>query len=595
MDINFLKNISDFFTLQTKDNGSLICPKHKIEHSGKNVYSIIVDTVLFKILKDEKYFLRAKKRTLRTIKNLIQDPETGSWIFWPGRLDGRNMSNSVIDSGACSDALSFFYLECGNLLSNEEVNKIKDAVFKNCDSYLKDACVKKEVTNQRLWGGAGLATAYKIFKKKEWADALMASVEKSLKEVWNDGIVPYHSYHKEYKIYKGIYDTTPFYHSRHFVFIDYILECLGINAEQHKSLLLKISDVIIGMYGNNGIKNINFETKRWYFLSDYEIASNAYDIYALVRSYELSDNELYLRYAKESFLQLQKHQLSDGGIVDHFGKIDNFQCRIFWNANCAWLARLLLQNKDTIAKWSKDKKCNNEEFLWLYFECGDFFKFKNKNYTAILRGKKQPQSVMWGPRVGGGSLLGFYPNSKEENILVFKEWGSDDPLNFYIRVKNGNKLRLFLRENRKDLREALYFIFVELKALNLRTVLVRVKDFFVKVYKNYSEIASHFACDVATLVDKNKNRIIFDVVPSRRNGEHLDEVSLKRNYFFETDRIKVKEILLSKNKSIKKIIYNKNELIHNFSVKSDIPHKEIGKKIIFYGNTGQVEISFDLY
>jgi len=592
MDIGFFKRISDFFEFQTKGNGVLVCRKHNIEHTGKNVYSVIIDTVLFKILKDKKYFLRARKRALRTTENLIQDPETGSWIFWPGRLDGRNMSNSVIDSGACSDALSFFYLECGSLLSNEEANKIRDTVFKNCDSYLKDACVKKEVTNQRLWGGTGLATAYKIFKKKEWEKALIASVEKSLKEIWNDGIIPYHSLYKEYKIYKGIYDTTPFYHSRHFVFIDHVLESLGIENSQYSNLLLKMTNALIGMYGPDGVKNINFETKRWYFLSDYEIASNAYDICCFLRSREIFGNGPYIDYAKKAFLQLQRHQMDDGGINDHFGGANNFQCRIFWNANCAWMARLLLQ-KNIMEHWEA-RDNHKEKSMWLYFENGDFLTVKNKNYTAILRGRKQPQNAMWGPRAGGGSLLGFY-SSQKVNHIVFKEWGSDDPLNFYIKEKNNNKLKLFFQENKKDLKELLYFLFVEIKGCNFKATFVRAKDFLTKIHRNYSQFASHFACNVETYIDKANNRASFSTVLSRRNGESLNNVSLERDYIFKTDKIKIKEFLLSKNKSVKKIIYNKNELIHNLSIKSDIPHKETGKKIIFYGNTGQVEISFDLY
>ena len=38
MDIGFFKRISDFFEFQTKGNGVLVCRKHNIEHTGKNIF-----------------------------------------------------------------------------------------------------------------------------------------------------------------------------------------------------------------------------------------------------------------------------------------------------------------------------------------------------------------------------------------------------------------------------------------------------------------------------------------------------------------------------------------------------------------------------
>ena len=151
--IEFLRRISNYLWNQTDNKGTTICYKHNIEHTGKNVYSIIIDTKLYDLTKNKTYFERAKKRAFRTIKTLVKDPDYGYWIFYPGRLDGRNMSNSVIDGGACVDSLSTFYQVFKDRLTEEERDSILDAIYKVSETYLKIAVVKKEVTNQRLWGG----------------------------------------------------------------------------------------------------------------------------------------------------------------------------------------------------------------------------------------------------------------------------------------------------------------------------------------------------------------------------------------------------------------------------------------------------------
>ena len=176
----FLEKISGyFFDLSSKD-GNLICPKHKIEHTGKNIYSAVIDTRLYELTANEEYYNRIKKRVKVTLGKLIKDPEYGYWIFYPGRLNRWNMSNSIIDAGACVDVLSSFYLKFFNRLSLDERKDIKEAIFRNSDTYLKQNILTKDVINQRLWGGTGLSSAYKIFKNNDWKEALLSCVNKSL-------------------------------------------------------------------------------------------------------------------------------------------------------------------------------------------------------------------------------------------------------------------------------------------------------------------------------------------------------------------------------------------------------------------------------
>lgn len=577
----FLEKISDYFYNQNKVDDSLICPKHKIEHTGKNVYSIIVDVKLFKLTQDEKYFDRAKKRALRTVKNLVKDPDFNNpWIFWPGRLDGRNMSNSVIDSGACSDSLSYFYNECENLLSKDEKDVIKDAIYKNCDTYLKQACVGKEITNQRLWGATGIANAYTIFKEESWKEAVINSIELSLSEMLGDGTFPYHSKYKEYKIDKGIYDTTPFYHSRHVAFIYYALEKINIDVGKYKNDLIKATDLLIGMYQEDGIKNINLEIKRWYFLSDYEVVSNSYDIYAFVKTYNVTKNDIYLEYAYRSFDKLLSHQFNDGGVSTHLGHQDNFQCRIFWTANCTWLAKVY---DDLI---SLKEITRNPSIK--YYKDSDILKFRNNDYACTIRGSKRSQNVAWGPRIGGGSLL-YFGKAKEgyKNLLTFNEWSGKDPLNFYIKSKSSS----FVERNKKDLKGLLYYVKVEIKARNIHAVVIRTIDFFNKIFERYSKYASHFSGDVVTNFDGNT--ITFKSNISSRGGDVINGIEVVRNYNFSKGALFVKELLKSE-RNISNITYIKHPTMKEIEIKTDMKYKDSKTKIVFRGIPGTIEINFSL-
>src|SRR3989344_3284347 len=188
--VEFFRGISNYLWSQSNTNGKLICKKHRIEHTGKNAYSIITDLYLYQKTGEEGYFERARSRALRVAGNLIADPKHGQFMYWPGRLGKTNMSNSVIDSGGATDSLAEIILRYENKLTAAEKEKIKDAIFKNSDTYLKEAVYKKELPDQRLWGAAGLASAYKIFsasggsaffgKGAWWKEALLKSIERTL-------------------------------------------------------------------------------------------------------------------------------------------------------------------------------------------------------------------------------------------------------------------------------------------------------------------------------------------------------------------------------------------------------------------------------
>ena len=91
------------------DEGRVICPVHKVEHTGKSAYVALLAARL--ALLDPScdraaLIAAARQQGRRLVDNLVREGTSPCHTFRPGRHDPFNCSNSVIDGGACSDALA---------------------------------------------------------------------------------------------------------------------------------------------------------------------------------------------------------------------------------------------------------------------------------------------------------------------------------------------------------------------------------------------------------------------------------------------------------------------------------------------------------
>ena len=580
--LEFFKKVSDYFFVATKQDGSLVCKKHRIEHTGKNVYSIVIDLFLYKQTNDKKYFHRAAARALRTIKKVIVDPQHGYWIFYPGRLSGWNASNSIIDAGACVDALSEFYLASEGKMAEPQREQIKSAIFKVADSYLKDAVVSKPITNQRLWGATGLAKAYTIFKTPSWRDSLLKSVEISLAEMWADGTFPYHPNWQIDNIFPGIDDTTTYYHSRCLAFIVYILENIRVDLAPYKERLLKSADLLVAMYQPNGIKNIDLETKRWYWHSRYEVASNTFDLYALVRAYQLSLDRRYLYYAQMALKQILRHQLADGGIVSNFGNWSlNFQCRIFWTAHIAWLVRVFNFLPDVI------ETAPIEDLR--YFSNSGILKFRNENYCVIIRGQKKPMSLIWGPVSAGGGVVYFgRPEDNWQKITMIGD------LVFYLSGGYINNLKRFIVKNKRDLKEELYHVIGRLHQPDIESFIVLAFKFAWRLLVAGRNLYyAHYA--TTSDLSLSQGQASFKLKPARSDGRSVESITIYRDYLFHSDRLAVTE-RVEVNSSLSKVLYYYPRQAKNLLIDTSFNYKVKVDRVVFRPNrkSDQITISYSL-
>lgn len=620
----FFRGISDFLWNLSGSDGKLVCPKHYTEHTGKNAYSIITDLFLYRQTGEEKYLERARRRALRVVGNLVIDPENGKYIFYPGRLGKRNMSNSVIDSGGATDSLSELLLQYGNRLKPEERKKIQDAVFKNSETYLKEAVWKKELPDQRLWGASGLASAYKIFKKPEWKEACLKSIERTLSQQWEDGTLPYHPNWKEYGLTSNHEETTPFYHSRQIGFIFHILDCLGESPELYRKNLEKAGNVFLAMYAPSGKKIMALETKRWYWFGQYEAAASGFDLYALMRLAEFTGEEKYLELAGRVWDLLQKHQQKDGGIVAQLGPGYDFQCQIFWNCHLAWLTRVI-----EFMRPMRPGLINSKRDILTFFDANGIIRYESPAYVALWRGKKRPIDPLYGPYLGGGSLLYFgrprnttstaaivsirgekdlryatAPNPASlpgaaqetvkvdirgrsengwENVIKVEEWQEKIPLNFWFRRGRGwspiRSSKFILRE-KSNLKALLYYLYVEILALNFPGIWRRTKDLILKLWGSGRGVYSSAWCTEPRF-EKQGESLIFSLHPATRDGKELESVSIRRRYTPEADKLLVEEeIEISDKRAVGRFVLSG-------------PEKELEGKLSFRG-IGRYQLRYKL-
>lgn len=581
---DFLTGVSDFFAKHTDENGRNFCAKHKVEHVGKTVYSIGIDIHLFNSTGEDKYKDRVIKRAKRII-TLIGE-EKGTHFFIPTGDPKWNMSNRIIDSGAAVDMLSLVLLNADKLSVDKQLLSEISSVVETCsDTYLVINAVKKDHTNQRLWGATGLGTSYKFFKKEEYKKAIQDSCERSFNEYLEDGSIPYVTDEGGLKTHSSIVDTTTYYHSRHIAFMSYALDSVGDLDEELFSRMKPTIDFLIGMYQANGVKNIRLETKRWYFTSSYEIASHSYDVHALALAYRYTKDPKYAYYAVESLKQLYKHQVrDDGGIEDHLGETSNFQCPYFWNSHCAWLTRVYDVVEDLFE--AAEEFCPHHED---WFENTQLLNFRNENYAFMVRGNKKPTDSLWGPSIGGGSLLYFgSKENKFKNELKTEECGYNQPANFYIKKFKWNPKEWFNLPF-SNIRAHLYHIKIELRASNYSVAWYKTKNLMKKELSFFRYYSSHNCLN--TKVNRHTNEIIFHGRLANFLGDTYDSIKTIRSYKYVDGSLQVTEKISSPT-HIKKISYilptNKVQ-----DIKTDGKHK-FNKREVVVKDLNFCEISYFL-
>lgn len=468
----FLYHITEYL----EDN--YYCRKHKIEHTGKNAYALDFYSVLNETDK-------AKNLIFKIIAKAKQNGD--AWVFYPGSFNHYNKCNNIVDCGCIVDSLSSFLIKHKNIFTTVELNRIDDVLKKVVYTYLTKAVLTKPVTNQRLWGLTGLAAYYDYKKDEALVAVIKQSLQISLDEMTTDGFFLYHPSAVEHKSFSGYSGLTTFYQSRCTAFIYYVIAKTNLDLSVYQDKLEQSIVALISMYKQEGYKDLNLECKHWYWLSDYEVASHAFDIYALAKS----DNPLAKQVLNKSLAQVKKHIIK-GYLHSHVGHSNNYQCNLFWNAHLAWLIRVQgIEQKWLVA---------NEEQLNLNIRLDKVVNIINNNQQIIL-------NKLWLPR---NFTAGTFNNGLPEkyNKKFFR---------FTLLLPNKNILL--------SIRESFYHCKVALRGGHWREFFTRliklIKGVLLSIIPIYQLKYSK--------IDKfnwQGNELTFNVVPTTRYGMILDN----RNY-----------------------------------------------------------------
>lgn len=408
--LSILRQASEFFQARSKE-GHVTCNKHRIEHSGKTCYTILIDLYLYRKTGKKEYLRLARERVKAVLKNITYDEKNNSWVVWPGLFRGENCSGNVIDCGAAVDCLCEYYEQVEDDLSSS----IKHQVEKITDSYLCVAAVEKKITNQRLWGITGLAHAASTFDRDDWREKAITGLRRSAEEQKQDGAFYYHLYPEEFGISPAINDTTSYYHSRCGAFIAYAAQLLETDA--FDEAVSKAQEWLLAITRPDGIKLLSVETKRWYWESSYEVASNAFDISLLTAR----QTSLTSYYAHQSLERIEEHMQK--GLQASKEPAMNFQCRDFWTAHLAWLTR----------STSPAQPERTEERVF----CSEtqVAKYANDQYCLIARGKKSQPDLLHGPPAGGSVLYFGTKENQWANQVQGEPW--EGSLSIEPRIKRG--------------------------------------------------------------------------------------------------------------------------------------------------------------
>jgi hypothetical protein len=376
---------------------------HRVRHTGKLARLVVLDLALLDATGEAGFWDGARRRAAEVAGCLAPDPEHGALVYFPGRLDPRNCSNSAIDSGECTDALGRLLLHPrAATLPAEERRRIEQTVAGNAGTYLADKLPATAITNQRLWGAMGLATAARWRPQPSWVDAVRGAVTSALAEQRPDGSWGYEPEAKRHGA-AGASDLTVYYHSRCLAFLYRIVDCLPeLETPAVDAALRRGGEFLAAVVTPDGRKPLALEGKRWFWASAAEAGSNAFDVFALHRGAARFGRPAWRDLAARSWWQLRRHQAADGSVVaGDRPDTPDFVCPTFHTADTAWTAQVLESLRDETAAAPAAGAAPRVS----HFPDAGLLRLESDHSVVLLRTSKRGRNTQWGGGIGGGTLI----------------------------------------------------------------------------------------------------------------------------------------------------------------------------------------------
>ncbi|MCB9904172.1 MAG: hypothetical protein H6831_07170 [Planctomycetes bacterium] len=391
--------------------GAIVCPDHGVEHSGKSAGAIVLALELMRAGEPDRETLKAGavEQGRRLVGNLINEPNSPCYTFRPGRHDPFNCSNSVIDGGACSDALSELVQVLGPELDSADREAFRHASLLHARTYLRYAILDKGIPAQRAWGLTGLANA-QVLESDELLERAALEAVGILEGIQHgDGSYPYHPLEWG-AAHPGAGDVSSFYQSRVTAFLLFALERLGRDPTDpiFRTPLMRGLDFLLGLQGPDGVKIGLVEAKPWYWGAEYEVASHPFDVAALCFGHEHFRRAELATAARHSFEAWARHLSPSGRPTSHKpgpGRGDSYQCPLFWAAHASWAARALSQLELAYrAPEAPPKLGSGIDIAVRAYEDAQLVRLEDDAVVAWVRGARPAWNLHHGSPHGAGLL-----------------------------------------------------------------------------------------------------------------------------------------------------------------------------------------------
>lgn len=394
--------------------GAILCPEHKLEHTGKSAGAAVLAARLAQHDAPERraaHVAAAIEQGRRLVANLHREGTSECHTFWPGRHDKFNSSNAVIDGGACSAALAELVETLGDALSDDDRRAFTHASTLHARTYLRYAVLDKGVPAQRAWGLTGLAAAWRLCRETELEKAAIEAVG-ALEGVQSaDGSFPYHPLDWGAP-HAGAGDTSSFYHSRIPAFTLFALEQLERRPRDplFAKALYAALDFAEALQGPDGVKCGLVEAKPWYWGAEYEVASHVFDVYAFARAGEVFREKRFTNAAVRAYRTWIAHLAPSGMPRSHFdapGRGKSYQCPVFWACHAEWIARVLPvleANWDSVPEHERVSAGGGIDLRIRAYGEVDLVRIEDDAVVAWVRGSRPGYNVHHGSPHGAGLL-----------------------------------------------------------------------------------------------------------------------------------------------------------------------------------------------
>ena len=540
-----LHRVLDWMLSHRDGDGAIVCPFHRIEHTGKSAGAAVLACALARHdpEADHEALLEvARQQARRMVARLEREGESTCFTFRPGRHDPYNCSNSVIDGGACSDALAEVVQTFGDRLAPEEREAFVRASVLGAQTYLRYCVLDKGIPAQKAWALTGVAQAHALSGHEvlELTVREGATILDALTRA--DGSVPYHPVEGGAG-HPGASDASAFYQSRVTGFLAFALERAGLDpaASPWRDQLERGLDFLVGLIGPDGIKPGLLEAKPWYWGATHEVASHHFDLYALaigVRALGRSDCAPALRASWRAWVDLLE---ASGAPQSHRpgpGREPSYQCPTFWAGHASWAARALPALEQV---WDQPEPQAPELGVRLFADA-QLARLDAPGLAAWVRGARPPGNLHHGSP-GGAGLLRVVAHSTGAELVERCRLGGHQEGEWTAR-SGAPSLARGLRANGSEARFATWLARNAARGGGPLAGLRPLASFGLRGLAAFAGPRVSTAFDRQASLEAVPGGVRVRAVPSWRDGRRAPVAAIERQFTVSQDGLEVSEAVL---------------------------------------------------